>query len=109
VTNIEIENTITTWAEKHSLKLFKGISGFKSLEIRCAYISNKEGECCQIWIDDSQQNQIFVHAATVESKNCEEWKKDLYTTAASLLVTLDQIFNYVEKWLKRNGSDINRR
>jgi len=95
-----IDPIIRAWTEKHGFTLFDRIEGMAP-SIRCVYISTKQGECFQIWIDKPESGQVSIHAADVETHHDEELRQDWSVPVEDLESALEDAVVRVQSWMNR--------
>lgn len=101
MTYAQIDPTIVTWVEKHKFSLFTHLSGTEGPECRAVYISSKDGECCQIWIDKPESGRVSLHAADIETRQDEEMRQDWRVPISDLEAALEDAITFVQKWFER--------
>jgi hypothetical protein len=97
-----IDEVILAWVQRHALTLFTSIEGMKDVTFRSAYTSSDSGECCQIWIDPPEGNDVTLHAAGVEMRTDEEFKRDWCVPVAELDNGLENALSSVKQWMARD-------
>lgn len=96
-----LDPLITAWARRHGLVLPTHDDPRAELPFRNVYTSDNEAECCQIWIDESVDGIVGVHAASVESRGDEETRKDWCVPERDLEKGLDAALSFVRAWMTR--------
>ena len=96
-----LDPVIVAWARRHGLVLPIHDDRGVELNFRNAYTSNSESECCQIWIDPSENGLVRVHAANVESRDDSEIRQDWCVPECDLESALDTALSFVRTWMTR--------
>lgn len=96
-----IDPVIVSWARRHGLVLPTHDDHGAELQFRNAYTSNSEAECCQIWIDPTEDGWVGVHAASVESRDDSEIRQDWRVPECDLESGLDTALTFVRSWMTR--------
>ena len=96
----QIDPVISAWVQRNGLTLFTGIEGQPNVVFRNVYVS-RDGECCQIWIDQPQDGNVKVHIADVESESDEEVRRDWQVPLAELDDALEGALSFVLDWFGR--------
>ena len=97
---LSIDPAIRAWAERHGLTLFTHVEGSTS-PIRCVYLSNPKGECCQLWLDPPQDGRVAIHAAGVETQLDEEMERHWSVPVLDLENALENVLSRIQQWLVR--------
>jgi|HubBroStandDraft_6_1064221.scaffolds.fasta_scaffold2984998_1 hypothetical protein len=96
-----LDATISSWADKHSLRLYTKWPGG---DIRCVYLWSTIGECFQIWIAEPQEGCVAVHAADIETRDDEELSAEVTVQEAMLGNALEDMLTNVYGWMKRHDA-----
>ncbi len=96
-----LDPVIVAWARRHGLVLPTHDDRGAELDFRNTYASSNEAECCQIWIDPSEDGMVGVHAASVESRDDEEMRQDWCVAERDLESVLDTALSFVRTWMTR--------
>lgn len=94
-----LDATISSWADKHSLRLYTKWPGG---DIRSVYLSSTIGECFQIWLTEPQGGCVTVRAAGVETRNDEELSAEVTVQESMLGSALEDMLTNVYGWMKRH-------
>ena len=96
----DIDPIIRAWTEKHGFTLFERIDGDPT-PVRAVYLSNSQGECFQIWIDQPKSSEVSLHAADVETRNDEGLHQDWSVQVSNLGTALEGAVAHVQGWMGR--------
>lgn len=101
MTYAQIDPIIDAWVAKYNFSLFTRTEGVVDSDFRAVYLSSKQGECCQIWIDKPESGMVSLHAVDIETRQNEEMRRDWSVPISELVGALDGAVTYVRKWFDR--------
>lgn len=96
-----LDATISSWADKHSLRLYTKSA---DRDCRCVFLWSTIGECFQIWITEPQGGLVTVHAADNDTRDDEELSAEVTVVESMLGNALEDMLTNVYSWMKRHDA-----
>ena len=92
----DLDQSISLWAERHSLLLVKQSGG---ADVRGVYVSSQSGECYQIWIGLPSSGEVLVSAACIEGPREDDPPQEWSVEVDKLEDALEEAFHTVIGWM----------
>ncbi len=91
----DLDDTLTSWATRHSLHVY---TEYKGESVRSADIVDDSGKSYQIWLEITKNENIKISCWDKKNK-----RKDIECSFPHLVRCLDDAYSTVEQWIKEDG------